>query len=131
MNKDQTKLARYVGNDRFVNLVGIKLIKVDIGYALAQMEIKEKHLNGVNIVQGGAIFTLADYAFAAAANAKGLLTLALNAHISFYKPPQGPVLTAEAREITSGNKICSYNVDIFDADKVLVARFQGTGYIKG
>ncbi|MGI6711160.1 MAG: PaaI family thioesterase [Bacillota bacterium] len=124
-------MAKLVGNDRFAKLVGIKLVKIDLGYAVAQMEISEKHLNGVNIVQGGAIFTLADYAFAAAANSKGVVTLGINANISYFKSPKGKLLTAEAKEINSSKRICSYNVDIIDENNSLIARFNGTGYIKG
>lgn len=128
MDKD---MIRFVENDRFAAYVGIKLIKVEHGYAMAKMEITDNHLNGVNIVQGGAIFTLADYAFAAACNSKGVATLGINANISYFKSPEGKVLTAEAKEVSSTKKLCVYNVDVFDENKELVASFSGTGYIKG
>lgn len=126
----ENEAIRLLKGDRFAEYIGIDLIKAEPGYAAAQMEITDKHMNGVNIVQGGAIFTLADYAFAAASNAKKLLTLGINANISYFKPPKGKVLTAEAVEISSSRRICSYNVDIYDENKDLVARFTGTGYIK-
>ena len=125
-----TEMMKLLENDRFAAYVGIKLIKVDSGCATAQMEITDKHLNGVNLVQGGAIFTLADFAFAAAANAKGFVTLGINANISYYKSPQGKLLTAEAKEISSSKKLCGYNVDVFDENNDLIARFNATGYIK-
>lgn len=121
----------YIKNDRFAEHAGIELIKAEPGYAVTQMRITDKHLNGVNIVQGGAIFTLADYAFAAASNSKGVVVLGINANISYFKPPKGKVLTAEATEISSSKKICNYNVDIYDENRELIARFTGTGYIKG
>lgn len=124
------EMIKYIENDRFAKYVGIKLIKIDSGYALAQMEIADHHLNGVDIVQGGAIFTLADYAFAAASNSKGLLTLGLNTNISYFKSPRGKILTAEAKEISANKKISGYNVDVFDGENDLIARFNGIGYIK-
>jgi acyl-CoA thioesterase len=127
MNTDMIKLVQ---NDRFAAYIGIEIVKVDIGYAVTQMEIKENHLNGVNIVQGGAIFTLADYAFAVASNSKGVATLGINANISYFKAPKGKLLTAEAKEISSSRKLCSYNVDVFDDNNDLVAKFNATGYIK-
>lgn len=126
----QTDMIKLVERDKFAAYLGMKIIKVDYGYAVTQMEITDNHLNGVNIVQGGVIFTLADYAFAAASNSKGFATLGINAHISYFKSPKGKMLTAEAKEISSGNKLCSYNVDVFDENKDLIARFNGTGYIK-
>ncbi|MCR4436579.1 MAG: PaaI family thioesterase [Clostridiales bacterium] len=123
-------MAGFLENDRFAAYVGIKLLKVEPGYAVAQIEINDHHLNGVNIVQGGVLFTLADFAFAAASNSKGSVTLGVNANISFFKSPKGKLLTAEAREISSYKKLCGYSVDIFDEDRDLIARFSGTGYIK-
>ena len=127
MNEDMLKL---VENDRFAKYIGIKIIKVDKGYAVTQMEISENHLNGVGIVQGGAIFTLADYAFAVASNSKGFVTVGINANISYFKSPKGKLLTAEAKEISSSRKLCNYIVDIFDDNNDLIAKFNATGYIK-
>jgi len=127
MEKDMIKT---IENDRFANLLGIKLVKVDHGYAEVKMEIKEVHLNGVNIVQGGVIFTLADYAFAAASNTKGLVTVGINASISYFKSPKGKWLFAKAKEISSTRSICNYTVDIFDETDEIIARFNGMGYIK-
>lgn len=122
---------KFVRNDRFAKLVGIELLEVDKGCAVAQMKVEEKHLNGVDLVQGGAIFTLADYAFAAAANSKGFVTLGINASISYFKSPRGKVITAKAREVSPGRKICGFEVDIFDENGDLVAKFSGLGYVKG
>jgi acyl-CoA thioesterase len=127
MNTDMLKLVQ---SDRFATYVGLKILKVDIGYAMVQMEIKENHLNGINIVHGGAIFTLADYAFAVASNSKGTPTVGIHANISYFKSPQGKLLTAEAKEISSSRKLCNYNVDVFDDNKDLIARINAAGYIK-
>lgn len=124
------ELTKHIGDDRFAKHVGISLIKVEPGYALAKMEIKDFHMNGVNRVQGGAIFTLADYTFAAAANTEGNKTLGINTNISYFKSPGGKYLTAEAREVSTQTKICGYTVDVFDEDGGLVARLSGMGYIK-
>lgn len=125
------KLLDFFKKDRFAMTNGIRLVEAKPGYAVAKMEIRDSHLNTVNIVQGGAIFTLADHAFAAASNAGGLVTLSTSAHISYFRPVRGVFsLTAIASAVSASNKICCYNVDVFDDDNVLVARFIGQGYIK-
>jgi len=124
------ELIKNTKNDRFAGYLGIKLVEVQPGYAVAEMEITENHLNGVGMVHGGAIFGLADYAFAVASNSKGPVALATSAHISFFQPPQGKKLTARAREITSSRKLGHYQVDILDEDGTLVSRFTGSVYIK-
>lgn len=127
MDSDMT---RFINNDRFAEFIGVKLVSVEPGHAVAQMEVESHHLNGVGFVQGGAIFTLADYAFAAASNSRGNPTLGINANISYFRTPKGRLLTAEAREVSSTNRLCTYNVDVFDEDGELIARVTAMGYIK-
>ena len=74
MDKD---ILKNVKNDRFAQLLGIEIVEASPGYALVEMKIEDKHKNGINIVQGGAIFTLADYAFAIASNADGSTTVVI------------------------------------------------------
>jgi acyl-CoA thioesterase len=119
-----------VENDRFAQLLGIEIVRVHPGYALVEMKIEDKHLNGINIVQGGAIFTLADYAFAVASNADGDTTVGINASISYFKAPAGRYIRAEARAESQGKKICGYRVEVKDEDGALVASFSGLGYRK-
>lgn len=117
-------------NDRFAMFVGIKLIKVEPGYAIAELDISEKHLNGVDIIQGGTIFTLADFAFAAASNACGQITVAINANISYYKASNGKTLIAEAKEVSASHKIANYKVDVFNEHREHIAQLSITGYKK-
>lgn len=124
------ELIKNTQNDRFAAYLGMKLLDVQPGYALVEMEIAEHHLNGVGVVHGGAIFGLADYAFAVASNSKGPVALAINANISYFKVAKGSKLIAKATEITSSRKLGHYQVDICDEDETLVARFTGTVYIK-
>ncbi len=126
MNDD---ILKFVENDRFADYIGAKIIKVDIGYAVTKLDIEEKHLNGVNIVQGGVIYTLADYAFAVASNSKGFKTVGINSTISYFKSPKGKSITAEAKEISSTRKICNYSIDVFDENNDLIANLNATGFV--
>ena len=53
--------------DLFAENAGVVLLEVREGYSKAKLEIKPEHLNAGARTQGGAIFTLADLALAAAA----------------------------------------------------------------
>jgi len=88
------------------------------------------HLNGYQIVQGGAIFTLADFAFAAASNSHGTIAVAINVSITFIKAAQPGVLVAEAREIARNPKLGTYAVEVRDGQGDLLAQFQGLVYRK-
>lgn len=127
MENDQIKNVK---NDQFAKYVGIRLIEVNNGFAITELFLNEDHMNGVNRVQGGVIFTLADYAFAAASNSGGCTTVGLNVNISYYKAPVGKVIRAVAKEINVQNKISAYNVEVLDEDGSLIASFNGLGYRK-
>ena len=124
------KILKFFENDRFAAASNIKVVDIAPGKAKTQMEVEEMHLNGIGTVHGGALFTLADFTFALAANAHGNVTVAINANISYLKAVKSGVLTAKARELSSGGRIASYTVDIYDESNDLIAVFQGMAYRK-
>ncbi len=71
--------------DRFADNVGVELIEIKEGYGKARLVITEEHLNAGNRTQGGALFTLADLALAAAANSHGTLAFSLSSNITFLR----------------------------------------------
>lgn len=124
------EIMTYLEKDRFADFIGIELVDVKLGYAKAKLEIRDIHLNAANTVQGGVIFTLADFAFAAASNSYGQVSLGINANISYFKLPKGRILSAEATEISASKKIANYTVDITDENMEVIARFTGMAYRK-
>jgi acyl-CoA thioesterase len=94
------------------------------------MTLHPHHLNALKTVQGGAIFTLADFTFAVACNSHGTLAVALNVSITFMKAATTGTLWAEAREISKNFKVGTYTVDVKDDAGDLVAQFQGLAYRK-
>lgn len=116
--------------DQFAKYVGIELMEASEGKAKVRLKIKEHHLNGVNLVHGGAIFALADFAFAVASNSHGTLALGINANISYVKSAKDGILTAEAMEVARNAKLATYQVNITNETDDLMAIFQGTVYRK-
>ena len=123
-------IKKFFKGDRLAEYLGIELVEVSMGKAVARMEIREEHLNGIDTVHGGAIFTLADFAFAVAANSHGRVTVAINVSISFMKASTKGTLTAVANEISLNPKIATYTVNICNDDGELIAIFQGLAYRK-
>jgi acyl-CoA thioesterase len=120
-----------LAQDRFAAHAGVSLDRVEPGVARARLVVGPQHLNGAGIVQGGAIFTLADFAFAAAANSTGVgVAVAIDVSISFVKAVTGGVLTADAREEAAGGRVSTCLVRVTDGDGALVAIFKGTAYRK-
>jgi len=117
-------------NDRFAQHSGIQLLEIGEGYAKAQMPIRDCHRNGVNLVHGGAIFTLADLVFAVASNSHGTVAVAINASIWFVKAAREGILYAQAKEVSRNPKLAVYSIEVTDDLGELVAKFEGMVYRK-
>jgi acyl-CoA thioesterase len=127
---DSKRLIEFFKNDRYAQLTGIEIVDVAVGYCKAKLEISDKHLNAANVVQGGAIFTLADFAFAVASNSHGQLALAINVNITFLKGKSEGTLYATATEVADPTRIGAYDVLVTDEDNNAIARFNGVVYRK-
>ena len=123
-------LKEFLQGDQFAKQCGIELVAVAPGQAVARMRVQPWHLNAVGITQGGAIFTLADYAFAAASNSHGTVAVGVNVSITYLKSITTGVLTAEAREVDLNPKLASYAVNVTNEAGQLIAIFQGLVYRK-
>ena len=88
--------------DRFADNVGVELIEIKEGYGKARLVITEEHLNAGNRTQGGALFTLADLALAAAANSHGTLAFSCVAAVraTYYMPKPANGMPDAAPDIT-------------------------------
>jgi acyl-CoA thioesterase len=125
-----TLVRRLMSGDRWAATAGARLDEVREGYARATMRLRDEHLNGVAVAQGGAVFTLADFAFAAAANSHGTVAVALDTSITFARAATKGVLTAEAREESLSRRTSVCNVRETDADGKVIALFRGTAFRK-
>lgn len=118
--------------DQFSKWAGIQLVNIAPGVSAVRMTIREEMVNGFGICHGGIIFSLADTALALAANSYGKISLALDVNISYTEQVHpGDVLTAEADEQSSSNKVAVYNVTVTNQNKAVVALFRGTVYKTG
>lgn len=128
---DPADLARRVmQGDRWASAAGAKIVEVREGFARVRMRLRPDHLNGVGVVQGGAVFTLADYAFAAASNSHGTVAVALDVAITFARAARTGTLTAEATEESVSRRVSVCNVRVTDDRGELVALFRGTAFRK-
>lgn len=130
MEESMEGIRQFLEKDQFARQVGIELLEVGMGRARARLRISEQHLNGVGIAHGGAIFTLADFVFAAASNSHDTVAVAINVSISYLKAISSGILLAEAQEVALNPKLASYTVHVRDESDDIVAIFQGMAYRK-
>jgi len=123
-------IQEFLQGDKFALYAGVELLEVKSGYAKARMEIKPMHLNGGGVCQGGAIFTLADLAFAAATNSHARLTFSITSNVNFFKSESKGFLYAEAREVFNHKRLANCEVNVTNEAGELIATFNGTGYRK-
>ena len=127
---DPEAVRRYFDRDRLARLLGIEVIEVAPGRARARLTLRPELHNGVGIAHGGTIFTLADVAFAAAANSHGRVAVGIGASISFLTAVSEGTLTAEAVEVSCGHKLATCTIQVKDEAGTIIAIMQGTVYRK-
>jgi len=126
---DIQALERAFGQDSFARLLGIEVIELGKGHAEATMTVREDMLNFLGLPHGGAIFSLADAAFAAASNSHGQRAMALNVNISYLAATRpGQRLHAQAREEKLGRRTALYTIRISDEECQTIAVCQGLAY---
>ena len=117
--------------DRFAAGAGCKITEVDNVHAVAVMTVTEEHLNGGNVCQGGALFTLADLAIAALMNNQGQLTFGISNSIMYVSSArEGDVLRAEAVFVSDHHKIPSVETRVTNQEGRLICHVTGMGYRK-
>ena len=116
-------------HDRYATVLsGAEVDEIGENYAKCSMRLTENHKNAYGGVMGGAIYTLADFAFAVASNYdKEYATVSVVGSASFMSSPKGSILYAEAKLIKDGRSNCFFEVTVTDdLDKlVAVVTFNG------
>ena len=118
----------YFSGDRFATENGMTLDELDSEHAVTSLTLSPRHRNAFGGVMGGAIFTLADFAFAALTNDRERITVAQQVSVNYLSPAKGGRLVATARYRKDGRSSCVVNVDVTDDAGRDVAQFVGPGF---
>jgi len=102
-----------IASDPFCATLGIELTNLGSGTARTELTVREELLNFHGTPHGGAVYSLADAAFAAASNADGDTALALETNISYLSAAEvGDTLVAVAEREDETRRTGSYRVGI-------------------
>ncbi|MGN0201505.1 MAG: PaaI family thioesterase [Candidatus Cryptobacteroides sp.] len=124
-----TLLERLNNDDKFARGIGARLTRVSEGFACAELTVGGMHINGAGVCQGGVIYTLADFAFAAVANSRGVMTLGVANNLTILKSArEGERLRAECTEVLDHHRLPYCDIRVFNQDDELVAVMTGLGY---
>ncbi len=108
------KLREEYKNDRFATAAGCVITEASNEKVVCEMPITDKLLNAHGGVMGGAIFTLADFAFAIASNYSGVPSVAIECNIRYYSLSKGTKLIATCKTDKEGRTLGHYTVSITD-----------------
>jgi len=137
MNIDLEKIREFFKKDRFATGNGMVIDSVTEDCVVCGLELTAEHRNAGGGVQGGAIFTLADLAFAVHCNLAMVcgetekLTVGQSCSISFLKSTKGRRLTATSKCISKGRSISVFRILIKDDLGVEVAEMLANGFTTG
>ncbi|WP_458205069.1 hydroxyphenylacetyl-CoA thioesterase PaaI [Haladaptatus sp. NG-SE-30] len=117
-----------IAADPFCATLGIELTELGPGTARTELTVSDDLLNFHGTPHGGAVYSLADAAFAAASNSEGETALALETNMSYLAAADvGETLVAVAEREHESRSTASYRVDV-RAGGVTVAIFRGRVY---
>ena len=114
--------------DDYAYADGMMLDELGEDFAVCSVPVHAGLMNANGGVQGGAIFTLADLAFAALSNQLHMPTVAQQVSVVFLNAPKGTRLTARASLKKNGRTTCVINVDVADDAGRGVAQYTGVGF---
>ena len=115
--------------DHYASTNGIRLTEVHEGFARAEMKVENRHLNAAGVCQGGAYFTLADLAFAAVTNSRGIVTLGIQNSITFLQSAnEGDTLIAEATETFNHHRLPFCEIRVTNQNGDLLCVVTGSAY---
>lgn len=136
---DQTAaaVARFMSErDQFARYLGIELLELRPGYSRVRLALKPYMVNGLGLTHGAVIFAVADFAFAAACNSYGTVSVALSMDVHFLATPEpGAQLIGEAQEARRGRRTGLYRLTVRSAtmtgrEENLIADLHGMAYRK-
>lgn len=126
--RDINVAREFFGKDVFATkTTGIVIDEVGDDYSKCSLKIEQKHLAANNQIMGGAIFTLADFAFAVASNDVDHFTATSTSNICYISMAKDDTLIAECKAIKNGKRVAFYETEIRDGLGNLVATVTASG----
>jgi 1,4-dihydroxy-2-naphthoyl-CoA hydrolase len=126
-------LVTIYGQNPYINLLGIRITKLDEGQAELSMPVGDQtHTNLYNVAHGGALASLADTVMGIACATTGKRVVTLEMNINFIKSamPQ-PEINAVGRVVHNGKSTMVAEGEIVDGQGQLIAKARATFFVTG
>lgn len=107
----------------FAAYVGIVTTKIEKGYAEVELVIRPEHLNPINVVHGGCLYTLADVVTGSAAASFGTQTVTVSGEYHYLAPARNAKkITAIAKCLKYGSTVLFFDVEVFSEDGTILGK---------
>ena len=101
---------------------GIEILEFSDDYAKCSFTVDDRHMNAMNSVMGGALFTLADFTFAIVSNFnKPYSTVTSSTNMTYIKSVSNGTVYSESKLIHNGKTCCTYEISITNSNDDLLA----------
>jgi len=132
MSEVPPETSERIHSDAYCETLGIEVTELEPGRARTELTIDEALLNFHGTPHGGALYSLADAAFAAASNSHGDTAVALETNISYLEAVDvGERIAAVAEETHAAGRTAEYEVEVVDGEGDRIATFRGRVYRPG
>jgi acyl-CoA thioesterase len=122
-------VSAMMSRDAMSAWLGIEVVEVAPRRCRCRLTVRPDMVNGLGVAHGGIAFSLADSAFAFACNTQGRITVSIENAVTYPAPVHpGDVLSADAVEEATSNRIGYYRVEVRNQRREIVALFRGTAY---
>lgn len=117
----QTAVQVFLEDRYATEATGIGIVAVEDHYARCALSLTNAHRNARGAVMGGVFGTMADFAFAIAANTESLSSgdtmlhwVSLESTIHYLAQPKGDRIEAETHLLRLGRTTCLFEVNLFE-----------------
>lgn len=121
------EVEQIFARDRFIIPFDVRITELIDDSVTIVAPISDALLNGNDVVQGGALYTLSDFTFSVHANAIHCPSVTATGSINYIHPAKGDYLKAIAKLKGATRRTFVYSVEVFDDRDVLVALAEFSG----
>lgn len=126
----KNEIMKTLEKDSYAKSLGIKLVDLGEGCAVAEMAVKDSMLNMHGTLHGAVTFALADFVFQAACNSYGRISLGLTTTVNYMAAGKlGSVVTASATEEKKNYRTAWYKIRV-ESNRELIATMEAVAYRK-
>lgn len=124
------KMKVFFQKDAFAAGEGLEICSVTDKESVITAQITEKHLNANGCVQGGMLYTIADFAFAVLSNFLHPMTVTQSGQIQYLRAAVTTSIKAVAKERARYGRNTSCEVIVYDDKDEIVCVCHFSGFIK-